>query len=90
MTRNEVAARQMHLWCGLFPLLIEDDEPISGSFSFDWHQDVDKRIKKAENLAIDLGICKKGDNVVVISEWANENNCQDFKFLRIIYSTYKI
>ena len=87
VTRNEVAARQMHLWRGLYPLLIEEDTPIS---SYQWHQDVDRRIKKAEKLAIDLEICKKGDNVVVITEWTNEKKCLEFNLLRIIYSTYNI
>ncbi len=90
VTRNEVAARQMHLWCGLYPLLIEEDKPICCSRSYEWHKDIDKRIKKAETLAIDLGICKKGDNIVLVTEWSSENNFQDFNLLRIIYSTYNI
>ena len=69
MTRNEVAARQMHLWCGLFPLLV-DDQKVTGLVSGDaWIQDVENRVQKAIDLGTLLDFLKKGDNVVVVTGW---------------------
>jgi pyruvate kinase len=69
VTRNEVAARQMHLWCGLFPLFIEDEKPVGLVSGDAWMQDVENRVQKALDLAINLGFCKKGDNIVVVTGW---------------------
>ncbi len=69
VTRNEVAARQMHLWCGLFPLLCEDEKPVGLVSGDAWMQDVENRVQKALDLAINLGFCKKGDNIVVVTGW---------------------
>lgn len=69
VTRNEVAARQMHLWCGLFPLLV-DDQKVTGLVSGDaWIQDVENRVQKAIDLGTLLDFLKKGDNVVVVTGW---------------------
>jgi len=69
VTRNEIAARQMHLWRGIFPLQITSPKP-TGVLSGDaWIQDVDDRVQKAIDTAIAKGFSKKGDTMVLITGW---------------------
>lgn len=69
VTRNETAARQMHLWRGLFPYLVTTPKPaelVSGSA---WMDDTELRIKNAMDSAEALGLVKKGGELVVITGW---------------------
>jgi len=69
VTRNEVAARQMHLWRGIFPLVIEEPKK-EGLVSGDvWMGDVEKRIAEALAHSEKRRVSKKGDNVVVVTGW---------------------
>ena len=69
VTRNEIAARQMHLWRGIFPLLIEEPKPLGLVSGDAWIQDVENRIKKALEAAEVRGVSKKGDNIVIVTGW---------------------
>ena len=69
MTRNEIAARQMHLWRGIFPLMITTPKPTGLLTGDAWIQDVDDRVQKAIDTAIQTGFSKKGDTMVLITGW---------------------
>lgn len=69
VTRNEIAARQMHLWRGIFPLLIRDPKKVGIDSGAVWIQDVESRIQNAIDLAISKGLAKLGDNVVLVTGW---------------------
>ena len=69
VTRNDVAARQMHLWRGVFPVLIEEPKPAGLNSGDEWMMDVETRIQKALDMATNNGWCKKGDSIVVVTGW---------------------
>jgi len=69
VTRNEVSARQMHLWSGLFPLLIAEPKPDTSASNDMWMLDVEKRVEKAIALAKEIGFSKSGDSIVVVTGW---------------------
>ncbi len=85
VTRNEAAARQMHLWRGLFPLHVSEPKPSSDLVQGEaWIQDVEQRVKQALENAEALGLCKKGGNVVVVTGWrggsGNTNTLRIIKY----------
>ena len=69
LTRSATAARQMHLWRGLFPLLILDTKPHGLVAGDQWIQDVENRIQMALDVAQAEGFSKKGDSIVVVTGW---------------------
>jgi len=69
VTRNEVAARQMHLWRGIFPVLIEEPK-VKGLVAGDeWISDVETRINTALKAGEAKGFFKKGDTLIVLTGW---------------------
>jgi len=86
VTRNEEAARQMHLWRGLFPLYVSEPKPSNDLVQGEaWIQDVEQRVKQALENAEALGLCKKGGNVVLVTGWrggsGNTNTLRIIKFV---------
>ena len=86
VTRNEAAARQMHLWRGLFPLWVQEPKVKTDLVSGEaWIQDVEQRVKTALENAEALGLCKKGGNVVIVTGWrggsGNTNTLRIIKFV---------
>ena len=69
VTRNEIAARQMHLWRGLYPLHINEPKTSQHVSGDHWMLDVENRVQKALDFAQQQGFVKKGDNVVVVTGW---------------------
>jgi pyruvate kinase len=63
ITRNERAARFTHLYRGVYPF--EYNEPSLEN----WQEDVQKRLDSGVAEAIELGILKKGDPIVLIQGW---------------------
>ncbi|XP_044521723.1 pyruvate kinase PKM isoform X2 [Gracilinanus agilis] len=63
VTRSPVAARQAHLFRGVFPVLCKD--PVNDS----WAEDVDLRVNFGMNVGKAHGILKKGDVVIVLNGW---------------------
>ncbi|GFO31957.1 pyruvate kinase [Plakobranchus ocellatus] len=63
VTRNPQTARQAHLYRGIFP--IEYTEPKMD----EWTADVDRRIWRAINLALERGLLKNNDPVVILTGW---------------------
>ena len=59
----------MHLWRGIFPLLIRDPKKVGIDSGAVWIQDVESRIQNAIDLAISKGLAKLGDNVVLVTGW---------------------
>ena len=57
----------MHLWRGLFPLLILDTKPHGLVAGDQWIQDVENRIQMALDVAQAEGFSKKGDSIVVVT-----------------------
>lgn len=69
VTRNAVAARQSHLWRGIFPIVIKTPK-VEGLVSGEaWLEDVELRIKEAMEECEVLGVVKKGGNLVVLTGW---------------------
>lgn len=68
VTRNETAARQLHLWRGVFPHLVTKPKPevVSGET---WICDVESRIKEAMDHAEELKLVPKGGDIVVVTGW---------------------
>lgn len=64
VTRFPQAARQMHLYRGVFPLVYtkEDKHP-------DWPTDVDDRISYGMHVGKNRGFIHKGDFLIVITGW---------------------
>uniref|UniRef100_A0A5F8GJE1 Pyruvate kinase n=1 Tax=Monodelphis domestica TaxID=13616 RepID=A0A5F8GJE1_MONDO len=63
VTRSPVAARQAHLFRGVFPVLCKD--PVNES----WAEDVDLRVNFGMNVGKAHGILKTGDVVIVLNGW---------------------
>ncbi|KAL2256367.1 hypothetical protein VTK26DRAFT_1778 [Humicola hyalothermophila] len=67
ITRNASASRYAHLYRGVYPFLFPEPKP---DFSkVNWQEDVDKRIKWGIGNAMQLGILKEGETVVVVQGW---------------------
>ncbi|KAI1706197.1 pyruvate kinase, barrel domain-containing protein [Ditylenchus destructor] len=64
VTRNEVVARQLHLYRAVFPLFYskEDRDP-------DWPTDVDNRLNYGIQVGKDRGFIHSGDYIIVITGW---------------------
>jgi pyruvate kinase len=69
VTRNETAARQLHLWRGCFPILVKEEKKVKEVSGDLWIEDVELRVRKAVKLAELAGFSKKGDNIVVVTGW---------------------
>lgn len=70
VTRNDIAARQMHLWRGCYPILITEPKKYSDVIEGElWLQDVDFRIQKAIEITKKVGFSVKGDNIVLVTGW---------------------
>eukprot|EP00045_Choanoeca_perplexa_P006323 m.53776 g.53776 ORF g.53776 m.53776 type:complete len:521 (-) comp13582_c0_seq1:101-1663(-) len=65
VTRNDTAARQMHLHFGVHPLYYSQAKSDNDS----WSKDVDNRFYWAMEEGKKLGILKKGDTVVGVHGW---------------------
>ncbi|XP_072838020.1 pyruvate kinase PKM isoform X2 [Pogona vitticeps] len=63
VTRNAQAARQAHLYRGIFPVLCK--EPTHDS----WAEDVDLRVNMGMNVGKARGFFKSGDLVIVLTGW---------------------
>ena len=61
VTRNEIVARQAHLWRGLHPLLY------TMTVKDNWTEDVDARITYAMKYGCERGMLKKYDVVVLVT-----------------------
>ena len=68
ITRSEIAARQMHLWRGLFPLYLTESKSVPDTGD-EWIQDVEVRVQKGLEFAISQGFSVSGDNIVVVTGW---------------------
>jgi hypothetical protein len=67
ITRNASASRYAHLYRGVYPFLFPEAKP---DFSkVNWQEDVDRRIKWGIGRAIELGVLKEGETVVVVQGW---------------------
>jgi hypothetical protein len=67
ISRNASATRCAHLYRGVYPFLFPEVKP---DFSkVNWQEDVDRRIKWGLSHAIDLGILKEDETVVVVQGW---------------------
>lgn len=64
MTRFARAARQMHLFRGLFPLVYTKEERDP-----DWPTDVDDRISYGMHVGKNRGFIHPGDFLIVITGW---------------------
>lgn len=69
VTRNECAARQLHLWRGVFPYFVTTPKSTSEVSGEGWITDVDARIKSAVDNAVKNNLIKKGGNLVVVTGW---------------------
>lgn len=70
ITRNQSAARQMHLWRGIFPYYVSKSKPTENLVSGEgWISDVEDRIQLAMENAEALNLVKKGGNIVVVTGW---------------------
>jgi pyruvate kinase len=69
VTRNDSAARQMHLWRGVFPYFVNKPKPDGLTSGEGWITDVEDRIKMAMENAEKLGLVKKGGNIVIVTGW---------------------
>lgn len=70
VTRNEIAARQMHLWRGCYPLLITKPKPYTDLVEGEqWLKDVDYRIQTAIERTKAIGFSDKGDQLIIITGW---------------------
>jgi pyruvate kinase len=70
VTRNEIAARQMHLWRGCYPLLITKPKPYTDLVEGEqWLKDVDYRIQTAIERTKSIGFSDKGDQLIIITGW---------------------
>ncbi|KAK4183306.1 pyruvate kinase [Podospora australis] len=67
ITRNASASRYAHLYRGVYPFLFPEAKPNFNEVN--WQEDVDRRIKWGLTHAIDLGILKEGETVVVVQGW---------------------
>jgi len=63
VTRFAQPARQLRIYRGVKPLLVEQD------VQEDWLQDVDLRVKAAITFGQQGGFVKQGDRVVVVTGW---------------------
>ena len=62
MTRDERAARQLHLHRGCFPLIYDKRNE-------DWFGDLEDRLNFAIQEGKDMGFLKVGTSVVLVSGW---------------------
>jgi pyruvate kinase len=69
VTRNAQAARQAHLWRGIFPHLVKTPKPEGLVAGEAWIDDIELRIKDAMDSCEALGLVKKGGNLVVVTGW---------------------
>jgi pyruvate kinase len=70
VTRNEIAARQTHLWRGCYPILITQPRKYSNVLEGElWLQDVDFRIQKAIEVTKTNGFSFKGDKLILVTGW---------------------
>ncbi|CAF0707522.1 unnamed protein product [Brachionus calyciflorus] len=84
VTRSDVAARQMHLWRGLFPLLITDTKKALPDNGDEWIADVENRVQKGLDFAIAQGFSVKGDNIVVVTGWrGGSGNTNTLRILQV-------
>ncbi|RNA38003.1 pyruvate kinase PKM isoform X2 [Brachionus plicatilis] len=82
VTRSDIAARQMHLWRGLFPLLLND--PKKAPEGDEWLQDVENRVQRGLDFAISRGFSAKGENVVVVTGWrGGSGNTNTLRIIQI-------
>uniref|UniRef100_A0A4X2LDS7 Pyruvate kinase n=1 Tax=Vombatus ursinus TaxID=29139 RepID=A0A4X2LDS7_VOMUR len=63
VTRSPQAARQAHLYRGIFPVLCK--EPVNEA----WAEDVDLRVNFGMKVGKSRGFFKKGDVVIVLNGW---------------------
>lgn len=81
VTRSEIAARQMHLWRGLFPLLLNEPKKAPNE---EWLQDVENRVQRGLDFAISRGFSAKGENVVVVTGWrGGSGNTNTLRIIQI-------
>jgi len=69
VTRNPISARQMHLWRGLYPLLITTPKKITEVIGDVWITDVEERVNKALEVCKLEGFSRPGDSIVVVTGW---------------------
>lgn len=69
VTRNPVAARQMHLWRGLYPYMFTGEKLTDQTHGDEWISDVENRVQKAIETAIAQGFSRRGDTMVVLTGW---------------------
>ena len=74
----------MHLWRGIFPLMVVKPKPVGLMTGDAWIQDVDDRVQLAIDTAILKGFSKKGDTMVLVTGWrggsGNTNTLRVIKF----------
>ena len=84
VTRNEIAARQMHLWRGLFPLVINDPKPLGLVTGDDWLLDVEVRVQQAIDVCKAEGFSVQNDNVIVVTGWkGGSGNTNTLRIIQI-------
>ena len=70
MTRSASTARQIHLWRGCYPILIETPKEYADLVEGEkWLKDVEYRIQAAVERIKLLRFSKTGDNIILISGW---------------------
>jgi len=85
VTRNEIAARQMHLWRGLFPLLIQEKKLKTLVEGDEWVSDVEDRVSAAIEAGVAKGFFKRGDTLILLTGWRGGSG--NTNTLRIIQYT---
>lgn len=59
----------MHLWRGLFPILLTEPK-VKGLVAGDeWIGDVENRVQAALDAGVYKGFFKKGDTLIVLTGW---------------------
>ncbi|KAK4130600.1 PK-domain-containing protein [Trichocladium antarcticum] len=67
ISRSPSASRYAHLYRGVYPFLFPEAKP--DFTQVNWQEDVDRRIKWGLKHAINLGILKQNETVVVVQGW---------------------
>ncbi|KAJ9063108.1 Pyruvate kinase [Entomophthora muscae] len=85
VTRDDMTARQVHLYRGCYPFVYKQDKPSSANASGDiWQQDVENRIQWGIKNAIEQGMLKKGDAVICLQGW--RGGLGNTNTMRILYA----
>lgn len=75
----------MHLWRGLFPLLIQEKKLKTLVEGDEWVSDVEDRVSAAIEAGVAKGFFKRGDTLILLTGWRGGSG--NTNTLRIIQYT---